>query len=66
MNILGFFFPDSTPIYYVSMLFGNSALLSILGSRMMFNLKEAGELGVNGGTNYRPSLSGTLSGPEFA
>ncbi|PAV14983.1 hypothetical protein PNOK_0953600 [Pyrrhoderma noxium] len=34
--------------------------------RMMFNLKEAGELGVNGGTNYRPSLSGTLSSPEFA
>ncbi|EJD06090.1 uncharacterized protein FOMMEDRAFT_153453 [Fomitiporia mediterranea MF3/22] len=32
---------------------GNPALLCVLGSHLLINLKEAGELGVNGGTNYR-------------
>ncbi|EJC99070.1 uncharacterized protein FOMMEDRAFT_170811 [Fomitiporia mediterranea MF3/22] len=32
---------------------GNPIFLCILGSRMLFNLKEAGELGVNAGTSYR-------------
>ena len=44
---------------------GNAALLTILGSRMLFNLKEAGELGVNEGTNVRVA-SRTLSGIDFA
>ena len=33
---------------------GNPSFLSILGSRLLINLKEAGELGLNEGTNYRP------------
>ena len=44
---------------------GNPALLTILGSRMLFHLKEALELGVNGGTNVRIS-SGTISEIGFA
>ncbi|PAV16748.1 hypothetical protein PNOK_0836800 [Pyrrhoderma noxium] len=34
---------------------GNASiiLLSLLGSRLVFNLKEAAEIGVNEGTNYR-------------
>ncbi|EJC99535.1 uncharacterized protein FOMMEDRAFT_160601 [Fomitiporia mediterranea MF3/22] len=32
---------------------GNPSFLCILGSRLLFNLKEAGKLGVNEGTNYR-------------
>ena len=44
---------------------GNPSLLTILGSRMLFNLKEAGELGVNEGTNVRVA-SRTLSGIDFA
>lgn len=31
---------------------GSPTLLCILGSRMFFNLKEAGEHGVNVGTNW--------------
>lgn len=39
---------------------GNPTLLCILGSRMFFNLREAGEAGVNEGTNvgsYRSTTS---------
>ena len=32
--------------------FGNPTLLCIMGSRMLFNLKEAAEHGVNVGTNW--------------
>ena len=44
---------------------GNPALLTILGSRMLFNLKVAAELGVNGGTNVRVTSRG-LSVIDFA
>ena len=44
---------------------GNPALLSILGSRMLFNLKGAAELGVNEGTNVRVTSS-TMSAMDFA
>lgn len=43
--------------------FGNTAFLSMLGSRLLFNLKDAGKHGVNEGTSYRPERS--LSGIEF-
>ena len=32
---------------------GNPSFLCVLGSRMLFNLKEAGERGQNVGTSYR-------------
>ena len=45
---------------------GNPSLLCILGSRLLVNLKEAGKLGLNEGTNYRPdSFSESLSEIEF-
>ena len=44
---------------------GNPALLTILGSRMMFNLKEAAELGMNEGTNVWVA-SRTMSAIDFA
>ncbi|KAL5521857.1 hypothetical protein ACEPAF_1701 [Sanghuangporus sanghuang] len=40
----------------------NPVFLSVLGNRMLFNLKEAGKYGFNEGTNYRPK---SLSGIEF-
>ncbi|OCB87161.1 hypothetical protein A7U60_g5676 [Sanghuangporus baumii] len=44
---------------------GNPSFLSLLGSRMLINLKEAGERGQNEGTNYKiPSM--TLSDIDFA
>ena len=44
---------------------GNPSLLSVLGSRLLINLKEAGELGLDGGTKYRPNLQ-TISDIEFS
>ncbi|OCB87155.1 hypothetical protein A7U60_g5669 [Sanghuangporus baumii] len=41
--------------------FGNPAFLSVLGSRMLFNLKVAGERGQNQGTSYRvPSRTASV------
>lgn len=34
---------------------GSSSFLSVLGSHMLLNLKEAGEKGLNEGTSYRVS-----------
>ncbi|KAL5512646.1 hypothetical protein ACEPAG_2912 [Sanghuangporus baumii] len=44
---------------------GNPSFLTILGSRMLFNLKEAGERGENVGTSYRAS-STAMSEMNFA
>ena len=41
---------------------GNPSLLSLVGSRMLFNMKEAGEHGVNEGTNCMVS---TMSEIQF-
>lgn len=40
----------------------NTSLLCVLGSRMFFHMKEAGERGVNEGTSYRLK---TISQMEF-
>ena len=42
---------------------GSPTLLCILGGHLLINLKEAGELGVNEGTNYR---SNSVSDIDFA
>ena len=44
---------------------GNPSFLCVLGSRMIYNLKEAAELGQNEGTNYKSSSQPT-SGIMFA
>ena len=51
-------------LLYLLAVIGNPSLLCILGSHLLFNLKEAGELGLNGGTNYRPN-SDFVSDIEF-
>ena len=43
---------------------GNPSFLSVLGSHLLINLKEAGELGLNEGTNYRPD-SRSISDIDF-
>lgn len=42
----------------------NPALLSLLGARLLFNMKEAGEKGLNQGTSCRKKF--TVSGIDFA
>lgn len=44
---------------------GRPSFLCILGSSMLFNLKEAGERGLNQGTSYRVN-SRSVSAMEFA
>ena len=39
---------------------GSPTFLSILGSHLLINLKEAGEMGFNGGTNYKLSRMGDI------
>ena len=43
---------------------GSPTLLSILGGHLLINLKEAGEIGVNEGTNYRSTSVGNISFAE--
>lgn len=50
--LLGFRFEASLVPEVVLSALGSPTLLCILGSRMFFNLKEAGEQGVNVGTNW--------------
>ena len=42
---------------------GSPTLLCIFGGHLLINLKEAGEMGVNEGTNYR---SNSISDIDFA
>lgn len=44
---------------------GSPSILCVLGSNMLFNLKEAGEQGLNQGTSYRVK-SESVSAMEFA
>ena len=66
MNILNSIFPYPSIGYLLDMPFDNSALLSILGCRMIFNLVEAGGCDVNGGTNRHSSRTSPLSDMEFS
>lgn len=42
---------------------GEPALLSVLGAHLLFNMKEAGEKGLNQGTSYGPKS--TVSNIDF-
>ena len=63
MNILQFKLQLSNVILAnVLEALGNPSFLCVLGSRMLFNMKEAAEYGVNEGTNY---MASTVSAIEF-
>ena len=64
-NILNIRLEASVFASYIFNALGNPALFTILGSRMLFNLKEAAELGVHEGTNVRVSTR-TMSEINFA
>ena len=64
--IVGHKFALSNPfLNSLSGLFGNPSWLSVLGSRLLFNLKEAGEQGRNQGTSLGVA-SRTVSDMHFA
>ena len=54
---------DNTLASNILIMVGNPTLLCILGGHLLINLKEAGEIGVNEGTNYR---SNSVSDIDFA
>ncbi|EJC99532.1 uncharacterized protein FOMMEDRAFT_160599 [Fomitiporia mediterranea MF3/22] len=60
-NILNFKVPVNNDVLEMFLQqAGNPSFLCILGSRLLFNLKEAGKLGVNEGTNYRTTSMSTI------
>ena len=59
--VLDFNFVDDTITFILSTL-RDPPVLSLLGSRMLFNMKEAGECGVNEGTNC---MASTMSEIRF-
>lgn len=67
-GILETVLPFSIPIFIISESLGNPALLSSVGARLLLNMKEAGEKGLNKGMGS--SIAGvskaTVKGMDFA
>ena len=63
-EIVGNFTVESNALFaYILEVLANPPLLSILGARLLFNMKEAGAKGLNEGTSC--SSKSTISGIEF-
>ena len=60
INIINANFVEGETLNAVLAALGSPTLLSVLGSRMFFNLKEAGEHGVNVGTNWSSYSHSTI------
>ena len=54
------------PSLYVFYALGNTSVLSLFGSRMFLNLKEAGESKGKGGTSRSGNIIATVSALQFA
>lgn len=63
--IVGDFIPTSLPLVVVISSVGSPAILSSLGARLLLNMKEAGEKGLNEGMGSNISKA-TVSGIGFA
>ena len=63
MNIAGNFVTAETTRFFVLALMGNPAFLSVLGARLLFNMKEAGTKGLNEGRSC--GSKSTVSDIEF-
>ena len=65
LNILTDNFGDNESLLpFILNLVGNPSFLSILGARLLFNMKEAGEKGLNQGTSC--GSNSTISEIDFA
>lgn len=67
LNIMEFKVTDTND--YLAILFtllGSPTFLCIMGSNVLFNLKEAGERGLNQGISYYWSSSASISAMDFA
>lgn len=64
MDILSDVFDPNGVASNILVIIGNTSLLSLVGSRLLFNMKEAGERGLNQGTSC--SSRSTASSIDFA
>ena len=62
--IVNFTSESNAPFSYILTVLANPSLLSILGARLLFNMKEAGEKGLNHGRSC--SSKSTMSDIDFA
>ena len=60
---IDFTFESDALFVYILLVLANPSLLSILGARLLFNMKEAGLKGLNEGTSC--GLKSTISDIEF-
>ena len=59
------FIPSNIPVTMIGSSFGNTAILSSVGARLLLNMKEAGAQGLNEGMGSNISKA-TVSGMDFA
>ena len=64
VKILAGFVEESMVLENILDFVGNTAFFSILGAHLLFNMKEAGEKGLNQGTNC--GTKSTVSNIDFA
>ena len=64
MNILKCYIPNTLILCGMTTVLGSPSLLSVVGSIILVNLKEAGERGQNEGTSYR-TASCTIPTMDF-
>lgn len=64
-TILADLLPSSIPVLIVEEAFGNPAILSSVGARLLINMKKAGAKGLNEGMGNSASKA-TVSGMDFA
>lgn len=64
--ILSSFIPESIPLFIANNTIGNPAVLSLVGVRLLLNMKEAGAKGLNQGVGGSGGSRFTVSGMDFA
>jgi hypothetical protein len=60
LNILDDLIDTTSVVVNLMQAFGSPTILCILGSHIFFNLQEAGERGVNRGTNWSSHTLSTM------
>lgn len=65
-SIISDFIPASIPVNVLGVSLGNTAILSSVGARLLINMKEAGEKGLNEGMGSSADSKVTVSGMDFA
>ena len=65
-SIISNFISNSIPAIVLGISLGNPAILSLVGARLLINMKEAGAKGLNEGMGSSAGSKATVSGMDFA